>query len=237
MQKRIIRAADAKQIDTAKFRSFDRRPVNYFRDVLTDEAREAALQLNEQEMQERIEAAVVAERQRMQELAKREAQDRFKAGLAQGRSEASGEFKRGVELLNEYARMLQAERKEMLERYEQSAVKLAFTLAEKVIGQELETDPKAVAQIARNAIAQVTDAQQLTLRVNPQDAEYLKSMQADLMTLLSSNAQLDIRGDQSVRRGGCLVESEQGTLDARIESQLATLRIAVENSASDGEQN
>jgi flagellar assembly protein FliH len=234
--KRIIRAAEAKAAVPANFRSFDKRPVNYFRDVISDEERDNNALVSEQEIQARVEDALASERQKMQERSAREAQEKYKAGLAKGREEASGDFKRAAELLNEYSRILQAERKEMIERYETSAVKLAFSLAEKILGNELETNPERVATVARNAIQQVTDARQICLRVNPQDAEYLRTLQADLISQLSTSAQLEIRGDASVQRGGCLVETENGSLDARIESQLNTLRAGLESSATD-EQN
>jgi flagellar biosynthesis/type III secretory pathway protein FliH len=41
---------------------------------------------------------------------------------------------------------------------------------------------------------------------------------------MSREGKLEMRGDPGVERGGCLVETEHGMLDARIVSQLDTIR-------------
>jgi flagellar assembly protein FliH len=233
---RILRNTDSGKLTPVTFRSFDRRPINYFRDVIVDEEREAARQVSEQEIRDHVESLLAAEKSRLQDKHERALQERFKAGLAKGREEAASEYKRAAELLNEYARILQAERKEQAERCERSAVDLAFTLAEKIIGRELETKPETVADIARNALQQVMDAQQVCLRVNPQDADYLRGLQVDLQSMLSTNAQLEVRGDTGIERGSCLIETEHGALDARVGSQLNTMRAATQSQAGNGAQ-
>jgi flagellar assembly protein FliH len=78
------------------------------------------------------------------------------------------------------------------------------------------------------------DCDQIRLRVNPDDLDHLRSIQSDLETMLSNKTSLEIRADQSVERGGCLIETERGSLDARIASQLDTLRAGLQEKSEAG---
>jgi len=127
-------------------------------------------------------------------------------------------------MLQAYGNMLQAEKRELAAKAEQSALELAFTLARKIVGDELQARPAAVGDMAKMAVRQVLDCDQIRLRVNPDDLDHLRSIQGDLESMLSKSTPLEIRPDPSVERGGCLIETERGNLDARISSQLDTLR-------------
>lgn len=223
----VIPATEGKKLMPAQFKSFDRRPVNYFRDVIFDEDPTAVRQLNEQEFSGRIEAAVALERKQLLATHEVELRQRFDAGVAQGRQEAGGEMKRGMDLLQEYARMLQAEKQELAQRAEQQTVELAFMLAQKIIGAELEFKPERVTEVARLALQQVLDCDQIELKVNPEDFGYLKAVQQDFASQLSGHARLEIRADKSLARGSCMIETERGLLDARIQTQLESLKESI----------
>jgi len=231
-RQRIIPAREAANLKPALFRPFDRRPANYYRDMIVDDEHASAPRINEQEFNARIEQLLMAERQRLGESQQQESQRQFEAGLKQGRQEAGSEFKRGLELLTEYARILQAEKRELADQAERSSIELAFMLAQKILGIELEMKPEAVGAVARMALEQVLDCNQIEMKVNPEDFTYLKSMQQDLQSLLSSQAQLEIRADKALGRGSCVIETERGLLDARITSQLETLRASLPGAAA-----
>jgi flagellar assembly protein FliH len=225
----IVPAARAKQLKSAVFRSFDQRPVNYYRDMFADEGHESAVSINEDDFNARVGELLTVERERLRQAGSAELQRQYQTGLEKGRSEASGEIRRGMELLEQYARLLQAEKKELAERTEKSAVELAFALAERIIGRELETKPELVVDVTRNALNQVLDCERVRLRVNPEDFNYLKSVESEFEALLSKRAQLEISTDREITRGGCLIETERGILDGRIASQLDTLHASMQN--------
>jgi flagellar assembly protein FliH len=223
-----ISAERGKTLPPAAFPQFESRPANYFRDVFAEEIRHGDVKLNEQEFNARVEELLADERRQRAPQHEQELRQRFEAGLAQGRSEGAAEFARAVEMLQAYGTMLQAEKNELAAKAEQSALELAFTLARKIVGDELQARPAAVGEIVKMAIRQVLDCDQIRLRVNADDLEHLRSIQSDLEGMLSKNTPLEIRADQSVERGGCLIETERGNLDARISSQLDTLRAGLQ---------
>lgn len=227
--KTLIPAEKARALPLALFQPFERRPVNYYVDVFTEEDRENGTKLSELEINARLEGLLAAERQKLQQQYEQELRLQFEAGLEQGRSEAGTEVKRGIDLLTAYAKMLQAEKKELAGRSEKSTIELAFLLAQRILGAELQSRPEAVSDVVRNALRQVLDCDQVRLRVNDADIDYLRSVQSDLENVLSQGVKLEIRADSSIERGGCMIDTERGTLDARIMSQLDTLRAGMKD--------
>jgi flagellar assembly protein FliH len=98
----------------------------------------------------------------------------------------------------------------------QSLARTAIQLARQVLRHELTVNPRVVAQVATEAVnAVLMSARHIRVHVHPQDqalvaegaAEALQARGARLMT------------SPTVTRGGCLIESDAGSIDARIESR------------------
>ena len=227
MQKRIISANESAALPKAEFCQFERRPVNYYRDIFIDEDHSGAPQISEEMIQTRVEEALTVERDQARQAREQDLQNQFKAGVSKGRDEAATELRRAIELLTQYAQMLQAEKREIAARGEQSSIDIAFGVAQKILGEELQTRPELVREVVGRALRQVLDCDQIRLRVNPEDLDYLKSVQTDLQNLVSGEVHLDVRADGGIEKGGCMIDTERGVLDAQLSSQLKTLRGAL----------
>ncbi|MDD5089022.1 MAG: FliH/SctL family protein [bacterium] len=228
---RVISAGDSAAFKPAEFPVFERRPVNYFRDQFADEEPGGATPETSKDTEEQIARAVAAEGERLAREHQAQALAKFAEGCEQGRREAAAELTRGLELLAQYAAILQAEKSEVAARAEQQSLDLAFALARKIVSEELATRPEAYQAVVRQALLQVVGCERVALRVHPDDWNYLNTIQADLESRFQGGAELSIRPDENVERGGCLIETEQGTLDAQIGSQLATLRSGLAESS------
>lgn len=231
---RVIAREAAGEFRRAEFTVFERRPVNYFRDQFADEEAFAAPPENAKDAEAQMARAVAAERERIERELQAQLLEKFNEGREQGRREATGELARGIELLTEYANVLQAEKSEVAARAEAHSLELAFALAKKIIGDELSARPEAMQAVVGKALQQVLGCDKIKLRVHPDDLSYLEAVQSDWRARAGGDVEFSVRADESVERGGCLIETEQGTLDAQISSQLATLRSGLTaSSASD----
>ncbi len=121
-----------------------------------------------------------------------------------------------------------AARDRLLAAAEREVASLALDVARKVLGRELAQDPAAVTDLAARAIAAARDRRQVVLRVNPADADAIRAAEGRLASLLTRAPGLDLREDASIERGGAIVETEAGRVDARVETQLAALARALE---------
>ncbi|NJM52959.1 MAG: hypothetical protein HC846_05910 [Blastocatellia bacterium] len=118
---------------------------------------------------------------------------------------------------------------------EKDLLRLAIRLAEKIIGREIKKDQKTIVDIVANAVQNARQQEKLTIRVNPQDLPIIEK-ETERISVGSKIKFIDFAADPRVVSGGCLIESEVGTIDARLETQLRVLERAL-LSQSEGEEN
>lgn len=106
-------------------------------------------------------------------------------------------------------------------------ISLAVRIAQKVIGEELRTNPKAIVGVARQSIHGVNRGRSLTLRVPPEDVDVVRRRMLMLREAAGPNRLLEIVADAAIPAGGCIVETEYGIIDARLETQLRCMEEAL----------
>ena len=92
----------------------------------------------------------------------------------------------------------------------------ATHLARQIVRAELATTPALIASVAQEALdAMLLSAQHITLRVHPDDTSLVARGAAEVLAARGAR----LVGDASLSRGGCLVESNIGLIDASIETR------------------
>ena len=124
-----------------------------------------------------------------------------------------------------------AERERRLADLAGEVAALALEVARKVLGRELALDPEAVVALAAAAVAEARERREVALRVSPGDAPALRRSEGRLAALLARAPGLSLREDPSLAPGEMVIETEAGTIDARVEAQLAALARALEDVA------
>jgi flagellar assembly protein FliH len=100
----------------------------------------------------------------------------------------------------------------------------ATLLARQVVRSELEARPELVAQVAQEAIdALMLSARHITLRVHPEEQPLIAQGAAEVIEARGAR----LVADASVARGGCIVESDLGAIDASIETRWARAAAAL----------
>ena len=151
------------------------------------------------------------------------AQERARqAGRLEGREEGR------ADIAAEVATIRAAELQRLTDAEDELRV-LAVRIAEKILGRELEHGPAAVVDIVRTVLLAARARRRLRVRVHPEDVGPLESATARLTAGLTEGTTLALLADETVARGGCVVETEAGHLDGRIDVQLrAILRALAE---------
>ena len=106
---------------------------------------------------------------------------------------------------------------------EQEMLSLIAAMAEKVVRRKLEADDQVVLEVVRETLAQAAGANQVTVRVSPAEQPLVQEAQQLLLSALGPVDELQIVADDNVLPGGCLVETERGRFDARVDTQLQVL--------------
>lgn len=92
----------------------------------------------------------------------------------------------------------------------------ATHLARQIVRSELATEPALVAQVAHEALdTLLLSARHITLRVHPDDHALVAQGAAEVLAARGAR----LLSDAAMTRGGCLVESDIGVIDASIETR------------------
>jgi type III secretion protein L len=136
-------------------------------------------------------------------------------------------YRRGYEEALAGLARLEQETAALFEKIEPQVVALSVKVAEKIIGAELAARPEAIAAVVSQALRTVRHQRDISIRVHPSHVPALEGRKAQLLGVLSRARDLMIRGDESMRPGGCVIETELGTLDADLTTQLEILERAL----------
>jgi len=99
-------------------------------------------------------------------------------------------------------------------------IELAVAIASKVVGHEVEEHPELVVEQARGCIRRLQEREHVRIRVNPEDVDTMRQAKEELIAAFDGVRRIDVVDDRRVGKGGCVVESESGSLDARLDRQL-----------------
>jgi flagellar assembly protein FliH len=107
-----------------------------------------------------------------------------------------------------------------LAHWEAHALELASAIAARVIRRELSHAPEIPRELLREALELAAGSTHLRVRLNPVDQDVLGDSAKQLAAQLVPRASIEWLADPAISPGGCVVETEYGRIDQRIESQL-----------------
>ncbi len=111
----------------------------------------------------------------------------------------------------------------LLREVEAQAVEASIKIARSLIQAELDAHPESIVSVVRQALSSSRQQREVNIRVNPVHAETLKDNKRELVDVLGRAKDVDVREDADLEPGGCMVETEIGTIDARLETQFEAL--------------
>lgn len=147
----------------------------------------------------------------------------YDAGYAEGIARAEQETAEKVAHVTRLAISAAVDRRELLHNAEAEVVKLATRIAAKVIQRELATDPSIIHRMADAALRHVAADGLVRLRVNPEDHAELKSYWQGAHEMAEADRTYEIVADAAISRGGIVIETRAGAVDAQVETQLAEI--------------
>jgi len=160
--------------------------------------------------------------------------EREKAAYDQGRRDAEQAL--GEQLLQQRNEMAQLQNgivnsikqmfPQMAREMESALIELALESAKRVVAG-VKIDSKAVEAVVREALSQVQDTAEVSVQVNPADLALLQKSKSPLLEELPGTGRLRFVPLAEVTRGGCIVQTRFGVVDAQRETKLEQLQKAV----------
>ncbi len=112
-------------------------------------------------------------------------------------------------------------KQQWLQHWETSIVKLSTSIAAHIIRRELKTEPELPLEWIREALQLAAGSADVSIHLHPNDLETLRGEVDRLVALFCPLATGRILADPSITAGGCRVETQFGTIDVQLETQLA----------------
>jgi flagellar assembly protein FliH len=145
----------------------------------------------------------------------------YERGLAEGEAnaraafeESLGEARGGIlETLRQFA----AQREGYFQRVESDVVQLALSIARKILHREAQIDPLLLAGVVRVALESLNDGTQVRLRTNPQEILFWRDYFSRASDISPAP---ELMGDASLAAGCCVLETELGSTQISLETQL-----------------
>jgi flagellar biosynthesis/type III secretory pathway protein FliH len=109
---------------------------------------------------------------------------------------------------------------ERAEAIERRAAELAVALAEKILATSLELRPELVASLTAGALRGLVERDHVVVEVNPDDLEVVRQAREGLVERLGGFTRVEVVPERRVQRGGVVVQTTEGEIDARPAAQL-----------------
>lgn len=151
----------------------------------------------------------------------------YKEGLAKGSEEGfkqgNQEAQRLIDRLHVMIDKTMEKRQEILDETEQQIVELVLLMTRKVVKVISENQRNVVMNNIIQALRKVKGRGDVTLRVNLADVELTTEHTKEFIQAVENIKNISVVEDSTVDRGGCVIETDFGAIDARISSQLTEL--------------
>jgi len=107
-----------------------------------------------------------------------------------------------------------------LTHWERTAVRLATSIAERIVRREIDVQPEISLELVRESLELAAGSSTVRVLLNPKDHEALKPQADALIRDMAGLGACELIADPKVTPGGCRVETAFGTIDQQIETQL-----------------
>ena len=152
----------------------------------------------------------------------------FNDGYTAGAADARAAVEPAVAALQSAAAELAALRGDVAERTERAAVELALQIAEQVLQGAIGADPDRVVDAVRGALRRLVERDRVLLLVHPEDLDVGREHATTLVAELGGIEHCGVESDRRVSRGGAIVRTAEGEVDATLETKLGRAREVVE---------
>lgn len=148
------------------------------------------------------------------------AKEGYKAGLEQAESDI-------VALREKIADFVSA-KKEVFEYIAPDILEISVDIAQKIIKREVSQNPQIILDSILDVMKTISkEENRITVKVNPLQADLVKTELPDYISSMGIEAKINVVGDESIAEGGCILNTNNGIVDASLDTQLDIIKEAL----------
>ena len=167
---------------------------------------------------------IVEEAQKQADSIRKEAIEKgYNEGYKEAQTAAATEAEEAQRKTEDAIMGLKSATDTVYDQVSESVLDLALFIAEQIIHIELDRNDQAFLGLVRETLTKVKNQNHIVLRVSKDEYERLfADPDSDIVTELK-NSGIEIRQDLSLKSGDCIAETQFGTINAGIKTQLKRL--------------
>jgi len=208
----IIKRAETQAFEEVKRRTDEAQKT---RQTAEAEAAEVA-----REAEEKAAALIGDAQNQVDEIIKQAEKEGFERGHEDGYESGKAEVDRLIEQLHSIINRAIEKRNDIIEESETLLINLVLLIAKKVVKVISENQKNVVINNVIQALRKLKSRGEVVIRVNLEDVSLTSDHVKDFMRMVENVKSITVVEDSSVDKGGCVIETDFGQIDARISSQL-----------------
>ena len=170
--------------------------------------------------QDEIELMLRQARMKAAEIEKEAYEKGFSEGERAGRETGEKMVEAVLKQYTQTLEELKGLRRSLLTGSEREVVRLSLEVAKKVVKREVCVDEELILALVKVALSRLADQSIMTVRVNPKDCQSILHFRESPGHRDSWHDGIKLVEDPLITRGGCLIETDSGVIDARVEEQF-----------------
>jgi flagellar assembly protein FliH len=239
--RRIITKKNAEQFDyplrTPVLEDFD-VPGKVKKVLTDDERRIIELERWNIKLKEEIRNLDASARSALQKAYAHGVEEGARKGREQGIAETAENFgKKEKELQDQIAsflKKLENEKRALYADADQTLLALCLQIVRKILVSEPSVQPGVILAVLKKALSYISERDKIAIRVSPGDFKTVTENR-DFWTPVNERLKnISIEEDERIERGGCIIESGSGKVDARVGVQLDEITDLIETALENG---
>lgn len=149
----------------------------------------------------------------------------FEEGYRQGIEKAQSDLDI---FRNQLAQYMNA-KQDVFEYIAPDILEISVDIAKKIIKKELESDPQVLLNTIIEVLRSISKSEpKITIRVRPQSVQFIKDTIPNITYQYGIDSKINIVADPSIEDGGCIFQTNNGIVDASIDTQIEIIKKALE---------
>lgn len=162
--------------------------------------------------------------ERLKEIQEKAYEEAYRIGLEEGKKEAfeavRSDLLQKMEGLDGLIGKIASLKKDMVSFNEAHIVKAIAFLAGQVAQREIEVQSDSIMPVLVSIMNQSQENENVLIRVSKEDFEFIQNAREELDKQIDNFGNIKFEVDEDIKRGGCMIESNYGTVDATIEQRI-----------------
>jgi len=151
-------------------------------------------------------------------------QEAYEKGFAQGGKDGMELGQKRIEMIvqkmGNVLQQIEDQRESLYRTYEREMLQLVLSISKKILHHECQVNEEVITATLREVSNHIVDQRKIVIRLNPADAQFLQSHPDKAIPVKKGRQGVELLKDPSITRGGCVVETAFGGIDATMETQF-----------------